>query len=176
MQKILNKKSSIATENDKKRIKDLYNTLTNDANSIFYATSQITKNLIRKAKNSIYEKDKVFFNMYNNLDKENKKIISLLEKPPLTMKFIEKKSDIDCSTLYSFDGPFQLLQADIAYISFLAISAVELNFCLLFVDLFTSKIYTFPMKTRTSWLKKMEQFYNNTQKKKKKWQENETAN
>ena len=32
------------------------------------------------------------------------------------------------------------------------------------------------MKTRTSWLKKMEQFYNNTQKKKKKWQENETAN
>ena len=60
MQKILNKKSSIATENDKKRIKDLYNTLTNDANSIFYATSQITKNLIRKAKNSIYEKDQVF--------------------------------------------------------------------------------------------------------------------
>ena len=60
MQKILNKKSSIATENDKKRIKDLYNTLTNDANSIFYATSQITKNLIRKAKNSIYEKDEVF--------------------------------------------------------------------------------------------------------------------
>ena len=60
MQKILNKKSTIATENDKKRIKDLYNTLTNDANSIFYATSQITKNLIRKAKNSIYEKDQVF--------------------------------------------------------------------------------------------------------------------
>ena len=60
MQKILNKKSSIATENDKKRIKDLHNTLTNDANSIFYATSQITKNLIRKAKNSIYEKDQVF--------------------------------------------------------------------------------------------------------------------
>ena len=103
--------------------------------------------------------------MYNNLDKENKKIISLLEKPPLTMKFIEKRSDIDCSTLYSFDGPFQLLQADIAYISFLAISAVELNFCLLFVDLFTSKIYTFPMKTRNLLAKKTEQFYNDIQKK-----------
>ena len=60
MQKILNKKSSIVIENDQKRIKNLYNTLTNDANSIFYATSQITKNLIRKAKNSINEKDKVF--------------------------------------------------------------------------------------------------------------------
>ena len=61
MQKILNKKSSsIAIENAQKRIKNLNNTLTNNANSIFYATSQITKNLIRKAKNSIYEKDKVF--------------------------------------------------------------------------------------------------------------------
>ena len=61
MQKILNKKSSsIAIENAQKRIKNLNNRLTNNANSIFYATSQITKNLIRKAKNSIYEKDQVF--------------------------------------------------------------------------------------------------------------------
>ena len=61
MQKILNKKSSsIAIENAQKRIKNLNNTITNNANSIFYATSQITKNLIRKAKNSIYEKDQVF--------------------------------------------------------------------------------------------------------------------
>ena len=165
MQKILNKKSSIATENDKKRIKDLYNTLTNDANSIFYATSQITKNLIRKAKNSLYKKDKVFFNMYDNLDKENKKIELLLVKPLLTMQFIDKRSDIDCSALYSFDGPFQLIQADIAYISFLAKSAVDPKFCLLFVDLFTSKIYTFPMKTRNLLAKKTEQFYNDIQKK-----------
>ena len=34
MQKILNKKSSIDIENDKKRIKKLYSALTNDANSI----------------------------------------------------------------------------------------------------------------------------------------------
>ena len=73
--------------------------------------------------------------MYDNLDKENKKIESLLEKPPLTTQFIEKRSDIDRSTLYNFDGPFQLLQADIAYISFLAKSAVDSKFCLLFVDL-----------------------------------------
>ena len=46
------------------------------------------------------------------------------------MQFIEKRSDIDRSTLYSFDGPFQLLQADIAYISFLAKSAVDPKFCL----------------------------------------------
>ena len=34
MQKILNKKSSIAIENDQKRIKNLYNALINDVNSI----------------------------------------------------------------------------------------------------------------------------------------------
>ena len=61
MQKILHKKSPIAVENNQKRIKNLYNALTNDANSILYAISQITKNLIRKAKNCIYEKDRVFF-------------------------------------------------------------------------------------------------------------------
>ena len=175
MQKILNKKSSIAIEIDQKRIKNLYNALRNDANSIFYATSQITKNLIRKAKNSLYKKDKVFFNMYDNLDKENKKIELLLVKPPLTMQFIDKRSDIDCSALYSFDGPFQLIQADIAYISFLAKSAVDPKFCLLFVDLFTSKIYTFLMKTRNILAKKLEQFYNDIQKNKK-WQENEIVN
>ena len=89
-----------------------------------------------------------------------------MEKPPLTTQFIEKRSDIDRSTLYSFDGPFQLLQADIAYISFLAKSAGDPKLCLLFVDLFTSKIYTFPMKTRNLLAKKMEQFYNNIQKNK----------
>ena len=61
MQKILNtKSSSIAIENAQNRIKNLNNAFTNNTNSIFYATSQITKNLIRKAKNSIYEKDQVF--------------------------------------------------------------------------------------------------------------------
>ena len=115
--------------------------------------------------------------MYDNLDKENKKIELLLEKPSLTTQFIERRSYIDRSTLYSFDGPFQLLQADIAYISFLAKSAVDPKFCLSFVNLFTSKIYTFPMKTRNLLAKKMVQFYNDIQKKKKKkWQENEIPN
>ena len=58
--------------------------------------------------------------MYDNLDKENKKNESLFEKPPLTAQFIEKRTDIDRSTLFRFAGPFQLLQADIAYISILA--------------------------------------------------------
>ena len=161
MQKILNKKSSIATENDKKRIKHLYNTLTNDASSIFYATSQITKNLIRKTKNSTNENKKTKNSVVRGGFSNN----NFIRKASLTTEFIEKRSDIDCSTLYSFDGSFQLLQEDIAYIGFLVKSAVDPKFCLLSVDLFTSKIYTFPMKTGNLLAEKMEHFYNDIQKK-----------
>ena len=70
-------------------------------------------------------------------------------------------------TLYSFSRPFEALQADIAYISFLARSAVDPKFCLLFVDLFTSKIYLYPMKKGNLLAKKMELFYKDIEKKKK---------
>ena len=67
--------------------------------------------------------------------------------------------------LYSFNASAQALQADIAYISFLARSAVDPKFCLVFADLFSSKIYTCPMKKRNILAKKMELFYNNIKKK-----------
>ena len=60
--------------------------------------------------------------------------------------FIKQKKNIDCSTLFGIQSPFDLLHADIADIKFLAKSAVDPKYCLLFVDLFTSKIYTYPMK------------------------------
>ena len=50
------------------------------------------------------------------------------------------------STLYSFKGPFEVLQADIADNRFLGKLAVDPKFCLLFVDLFTFMIYTHPIK------------------------------
>ena len=68
--------------------------------------------------------------------------------------------------LYSFSRPFEALHADIVYISFLARSAVNPKFCLLFIDLFTSKIYTYPMKTRNLVAKIMELFYKDIEKKK----------
>ena len=41
--------------------------------------------------------------------------------------------------LYSFDGPFQLLPADIANLEFLETSASVPNYALLIVDLYSSK-------------------------------------
>ena len=35
------------------------------------------------------------------------------------MTFVEKKDDVDRSTLYIFDGPFQLLNADVGNLEFL---------------------------------------------------------
>ena len=71
-----------------------------------------------------------------------------------------KKKDIDRSTLYSINSPFDLLHADIADIRFMAKSAAEPHYCLVIVDLFTKKIYTYPMKKRHLLKKKMELFYN----------------
>ena len=69
------------------------------------------------------------------------------------------KKDIDRSTLYSFSKPFEILHADIADIRFFAKSAADPHYCLLFLDLFTQKIYTYPMKKRHWLKKKMELFY-----------------
>ena len=86
---------------------------------------------------------------------------------PLSTLFVKKRQNIIRTTLYSFSRPFQALQADIVYISFLARSAVDPKFCLSFVDLFTSKIYTYPTKTRNLLAKKMDLFDNNINKKKR---------
>ena len=57
------------------------------------------------------------------------------------------------------------MHADIADLRFLAKSAVGPKYCLLIVNLFTSKIYVYPMKNRSLLSKKMEIFYNNIQPK-----------
>ena len=107
---MLNKKSSTPIDDEKKKAINLYNALVNGSKSIFYASDKITKTLVKKARNSLYEKDIVFVNIYNGLEDKN----FLPEKVPLNSLFVEKKKNIIRTTLYSFNGPFQTLQADIA--------------------------------------------------------------
>ena len=61
---------------------------------------------------------------------EDKKIMP--EKVLLNTLVVEKKNII-CTTLYSFNGPFQGLQSGISYISFLVRSAVDSKFCLIYI-------------------------------------------
>ena len=85
----------------------------------------------------MYVKDKVFVNSYEKLEDKN---FHNKETVPFVTPFVEKKSNIDQSTLYSISKPFELLHADIADLGFLAKSAVDPKYCLFLVDLFTSKV------------------------------------
>ena len=70
-------------------------------------------------------------------------------KIPFYTHFVEQRKDIDrSSALYSIKAPFELVHADVADIRFFSKSAVDPKYCLLAVDLFTSKTYVYPMKSR----------------------------
>ena len=78
-----------------------------------------------------------------------------------------KKREIDHSTLYSFNAPFQLLHADIGNLEFLGKNATFPQYVLVIVDLFSSKVYTYPMKSRKQIRQKLEQFYRDVKSKRK---------
>ena len=147
-----------------KRTENLFNSLQKNTNSIFYlAGNTITKTLINKASKSVFAKDQLFVNLYKQLEDKTKfKNTDLL---PITTPFYESKSNVDHSTLFSISKPFDLLHADIADTRFLAKSAVDPKYCLLMVDLFTSKVYVYPMKNRSLLAKKLKLFYDDIQKK-----------
>ena len=87
---MLNKKSSTAIDDEKKKAINLYNALVNGSKSIFYVSDKITKTLVKKARNSLYKKDIVFVNIYNGLEDKN----FLPEKVPLNSLFVEKKKTL----------------------------------------------------------------------------------
>ena len=140
-----------------KRIQNWFRNLQKDSKIVFYFISNLSRALLNKAKKSTYGKDIVFVNLYNQL--EDKNFYQKNNNLPLVMPFVNKRSNIDHSTLYSISKPFELLHADIADLRFLAKSAVDPKYCLLIVDLFTSKIYAYPMKNRSLIAKKLNLFY-----------------
>ena len=93
---------------------------------------------------------------------EEKGVIYDREKArlPFYTPFVEQKKDIDrSSALYSINGPQQFFHADVADIRFFSKSAVDLKHALLCVDLFSSKIFAYPMKRKSNLARKLELFY-----------------
>ena len=155
------KENKIDVDEKNKQTKNLFISLQNNSQSVFYATNKVTKNLLKKARTTTNNKDKVFVNLYDQLeDKDFHK-----DNLPVVTPYVGNRSDIDRSILYSFSKPFEVVQVDIADIRFLAKSAVDPKYCLLFIDLFTSKIYVYPMKNRSLLAKKVELFYKNIRNK-----------
>ena len=147
-----------------KRTENLFNSLQKNTNSIFYlAGNAITKTLINKASRSVFEKDRLFVDLYKQI--KNKKKFKNSDLLPITTPFYESKSNVDHSTLFSISKPFELLHGDIADTRSLAKSAVDPKYCLLLVDLFTSKVYIYPMKNRSLLAKKLKLFYDDIQSK-----------
>ena len=56
------------------RIQNLFKNLQKDSRSIFYSVGNLSRSILNKARKSAYDKDKVFVNLYNQL--EDKKLLS----------------------------------------------------------------------------------------------------
>ena len=153
-------------EDEKKQLKNLFKKLVNDQNSIFYSTDRINKTLLNKGRKSSYEKDKVFYKLFNTIEDRNILYENDENRVPFYTPFIEQKKDIDrSSSLYSVNGPLQFFHADIAFLKFLAKSAIDPKYALRCVDLFTSKIYVYTMRKKSNLLQKLEIFYKEIQPK-----------
>ena len=86
---------------------------------------------------------------------------------PVKAEFVSKSNDIDRSTLFSIRAPFDLMHADVGDLCFLGKSAADPKYCLLLVDLFTSKFYVYGMKNRSLIPLKLEKFYKEVTNKRK---------
>ena len=152
---------------DKKNFKiarSFFNKLKIDPLSAAFAEEMLDKKLLLKLKKSKYVEDKKMFNLANLLDSKNSVIFE-----PVSVKrtdYVEKR-EIDHSTLYSFDAPFRLFHADVGHLEFLGKNATFPQYVLVLVDLFSSKIHTYPMKSRNQIRQKLEQFYRDVRRKMK---------
>ena len=53
------------------RVENLFKKLQKDPKSVFYSVGNLSNSVLKKASKSFYEKDKVFVNLYNQLEQKN---------------------------------------------------------------------------------------------------------
>ena len=150
-------------------LKKRFTKLQTDSKSVLFTEEKLNDKLLQKLKKSKYNKDKESGNTFNLL--ENKE--DLFKKDgskysiPIKAEHVQKSDDIDRSTLFSVQAPFDFLHADIGNLRFLGKSAADPKYCLLLVDLFTSKIFVYGMKNRSLIPLKLETFYKEVADKRK---------
>ena len=148
---------------DFKAARNAFDKLKLDPSSAAFAEEILDKKLLLKLKKSKYVNDKNLFKLVNLLEKN-----SVIFEPDSVKRtdYVEKR-EIDHSTLYSFDAPFQLFHADVGNLEFLGKNSTFAQYILDLVDLFSSKIYTYLMKSRKQIRQKLEQFYDDVKSKRK---------
>ena len=108
---------------------------------------------------------------YRQQTVENSQLLKLIvladdDKTPTRTDYVEKR-EIDRSTLHSFDGPFQLLHADVGNLEFFCKNATIPQYVLVVVDLYSLKVCVYPMRSRKQILQKMKLFCNKVKIKRK---------
>ena len=105
------------------KAKNFFVKLKTDPESVIFVEELLDNRVLKKLKKSKYDVDKLFYKLVNLVDSKS---IFNEGKAPTRADNVEKR-EIDCSTLYSFDGPFQLLHADIGNLEFLKKMPPSLN-------------------------------------------------
>ena len=82
------------------------------------------------------------------------KLVNLVDSKSIFNADYVEKREIDRSTQYNFDGPFQFFHADVGTLEFHGKNATFFRYVLVIVDLNSSKIYTYSMKSRKQILQK----------------------
>ena len=126
---------------------------------MLFSEEKTNKGLFKKLKKSTYIKYKLFLKLINlienGIDLVNK---TKDDKIPTRLNYVEK-SEIDRSTLYTFDGPFELIHANVANLEFLGKSATIPCYALLIVALYSLKVYVYSMRSRKQILQQLKIFY-----------------
>ena len=123
--------------------KNIFKKLKTEPNTVLFSEEKIDKPLFKKLKKSSYGKDNLLLKLINLVENDIDQINKTNQIPTRT-DYVTKR-EIDRSTMYTFDGPFQLVHADVANLEFLGKSATVPRYALLAVDLYSSKVYVYPM-------------------------------
>ena len=142
-----------------KQVSNLFNKLNKDPNSVLFTTPSVTNTILKKLKGSSYPKDKSFLNLYLSVKKTTNIDVNDNVNIPHFVRPINIR-EYNRSTLYSVTRPLELMHADVADLRFLNVSGSEPRYLLLVVDLYSSKIYTYPMKNKSALGMKLLKFYN----------------
>ena len=74
---------------EKKQLRNLYNKLIDNENSVLFAVDQLNVRLIKKIKKSSYDKDQVFYKLFKKLESKEEDVIEE-SKIPFYTPFVEQ--------------------------------------------------------------------------------------
>ena len=145
-----------------KRVNNLLTKFRVDKNSILFSKGETLEDkTVKKLLKSKDSKDIVLYNLYKEYIKNGEKKGDFkTKKIVINTPFVQERSSTQREDmLHTIDGPMQLVHADITDLSFFSKSAVATKYCLLCVNMFTSKTYIYSMKKRASWQRNSKKFY-----------------